>query len=357
MALLRGRSLPGFLSRGGRSLPGGDPCRGSFRPRWATTPAGGRSLPGDPLPGFLSTTVATLPRITHRSPAGVPFDQIRSPAGVPFDQVVRESSGCPPAGVPLDQGGDDSGDVARGVRASTIRCHFCALSHHSASSRPTDGGHEAGRSPQRLVLKCTRALSQTTPVALVGRIPFMMYDLRVPIRGPTFVIRPLVATSTSTDVALRYVLDTNVLSEPMRPVRDPEVIKRITQAHDTIATTSPVWHEIEIGRLRLPAGKRRRASSPTSPAAILAVLWWHMVRAASVWTWDVGEREIDLDTRPEALVPVLETILEGGLWNQFRKFPPDTLARLLPYLNVPSNTRRLIELWIDEAPARPKTRR
>ena len=75
-----------------------------------------------------------------------------------------------------------------------------------------------------------------------------------------FVIRPLVATSTWTDVALRYVLDTSVLSEPMRPVPDPEVIKRITQAHDTIATASPVWHEIEFGRLRLPAGKRRRAA-------------------------------------------------------------------------------------------------
>jgi hypothetical protein len=82
-----------------------------------------------------------------------------------------------------------------------------------------------------------------------------------------------------------------------------------------------------------------------------------MVRAVPVWTWDVGEREIDLDARPEALVPVLETILEGGLWNQFRKFPADTLVRLLPYLHVPSNTRRLIELWIDEAPARPQARR
>ena len=82
-----------------------------------------------------------------------------------------------------------------------------------------------------------------------------------------------------------------------------------------------------------------------------------MVRAVPVWTWDVGERPIDLDARPETLVPVLETILEGGLWNQFRKFPPDTLARLLPHLRVPANTRRLLELWIEEAPARTQKRR
>ena len=74
-----------------------------------------------------------------------------------------------------------------------------------------------------------------------------------------FEIHPPVANSIWRDVALRYLLDTNVLSEPMRPVPDPEVIQRIAQARDTIATASPVWHEIEFGRLQIPLGKRRRA--------------------------------------------------------------------------------------------------
>jgi hypothetical protein len=77
-----------------------------------------------------------------------------------------------------------------------------------------------------------------------------------------------------------------------------------------------------------------------------------VARRVRIWTWDVGAREIDLDAPVAELVPVLETILEGGLWNQFRKFPVDTLARLLPHLHVPRNTRRLVELWIQEAPAR-----
>jgi len=59
-------------------------------------------------------------------------------------------------------------------------------------------------------------------------------------------------------VALRYLLDTNVLSEPTRLHPDAEVMSRIIAAGDTIATAAPVWHEIEFGRLRLPAGKRRR---------------------------------------------------------------------------------------------------
>jgi tRNA(fMet)-specific endonuclease VapC len=85
----------------------------------------------------------------------------------------------------------------------------------------------------------------------------MIYE--VPIHGPTFEICPPVAISIWRDVALRYLLDTNVLSEPMRPAPDPEVIARIAEARDTIATTAPVWHEIELGRLLLPPGKRRRA--------------------------------------------------------------------------------------------------
>lgn len=76
-----------------------------------------------------------------------------------------------------------------------------------------------------------------------------------------------------------------------------------------------------------------------------------------IWTWDRGEREIDLaDT---ALVTqVLQTVLEGGLWKELRKFPPVAVERALPSLRIPSHTRRLLELWIEEAdteapPSRP----
>jgi hypothetical protein len=75
-------------------------------------------------------------------------------------------------------------------------------------------------------------------------------------------------------------------------------------------------------------------------------------RTARIWTWDVGSRDIDLDGDPRLLVPILETILEGGLWRQFRKFPPDAIARLLPHLQVPPHMRRLLEIWIEEGPRR-----
>jgi hypothetical protein len=77
-----------------------------------------------------------------------------------------------------------------------------------------------------------------------------------------------------------------------------------------------------------------------------------MSRTIDVWTWDRGLRPIDLDGPPNAIVPVLETVLTGGLWKEFRKFPCDTVERLLPELDLPPNIRRLVELWIEEAPAR-----
>jgi tRNA(fMet)-specific endonuclease VapC len=60
-------------------------------------------------------------------------------------------------------------------------------------------------------------------------------------------------------MGLRYLLDTNILSEPMRPAPDQGVLARLLEVGDTAATGAPAWHEIEYGRSRLPAGRRRRA--------------------------------------------------------------------------------------------------
>lgn len=54
-----------------------------------------------------------------------------------------------------------------------------------------------------------------------------------------------------------YLADTNVLSQAIRPVPHPEVMRRL-QAHDgQIATASVVWHELVFGCSRLPPSARR----------------------------------------------------------------------------------------------------
>ena len=73
-----------------------------------------------------------------------------------------------------------------------------------------------------------------------------------------------------------------------------------------------------------------------------------MGRRVRIWTWDRGNRLVDMDGPPEAVVPVLETVLNGASRREFKKFPLDTLERLLPRLDVPSNIRRFVEIWIEE---------
>ena len=73
-----------------------------------------------------------------------------------------------------------------------------------------------------------------------------------------------------------------------------------------------------------------------------------MARSVRIWTWDRGNRPVNMDGSPELLVPILETVLNGALWRELKKFPPDTLKRLLPRVDVAPNIRRLVEIWIEE---------
>ena len=56
---------------------------------------------------------------------------------------------------------------------------------------------------------------------------------------------------------LRFLLDTNVLSEPARPIPDPLVLQRIGRHRARIATAAPAFHELCFGVLLLPSGARR----------------------------------------------------------------------------------------------------
>ncbi len=57
----------------------------------------------------------------------------------------------------------------------------------------------------------------------------------------------------------RYLLDTNVLSEPLRPRPNRRVMDRLRRFEERIATASVVWHELLYGSFRLPDSGRRRA--------------------------------------------------------------------------------------------------
>jgi tRNA(fMet)-specific endonuclease VapC len=91
-------------------------------------------------------------------------------------------------------------------------------------------------------------------------------------------------------VSLAFLLDTNVVSEPMRAVPDRGVMDRLEKHDDEIAIGAPVWHELRFGVERLPPSRRRArfekflreavaASVPILPYDVEAAAWHAAERA------------------------------------------------------------------------------
>src|SRR5689334_16544578 len=58
-------------------------------------------------------------------------------------------------------------------------------------------------------------------------------------------------------MTLRFLLDTNVLSEALRPRPDPRVMEHLKNNERALCTTAIVWHELRYGAERLAPGARR----------------------------------------------------------------------------------------------------
>ncbi|MGL5082401.1 MAG: type II toxin-antitoxin system VapC family toxin [Microcoleaceae cyanobacterium] len=58
-------------------------------------------------------------------------------------------------------------------------------------------------------------------------------------------------------VSLRYLLDTNIISEPLRSDPNPQVISKLIQHSTEIAIAAVTWHELCYGYYRLPNSRRK----------------------------------------------------------------------------------------------------
>lgn len=58
---------------------------------------------------------------------------------------------------------------------------------------------------------------------------------------------------------LKYLLDTNIVSEPLRPKPRHDVLRKLRRHEEEIAISSVVWHELRFGVERLPPSRRRAA--------------------------------------------------------------------------------------------------
>jgi tRNA(fMet)-specific endonuclease VapC len=59
--------------------------------------------------------------------------------------------------------------------------------------------------------------------------------------------------------AVTWLLDTNVVSEAIRPQPNPSVMSNLKRYQGEMTIAAPVWHELRFGWLRLPEGQRRDA--------------------------------------------------------------------------------------------------
>lgn len=56
----------------------------------------------------------------------------------------------------------------------------------------------------------------------------------------------------------RYLLDTTVVSEPLRPRPSPALVSRLRKSEGECVISAPVWHELVYGSRLLPPGSGKR---------------------------------------------------------------------------------------------------
>ena len=89
---------------------------------------------------------------------------------------------------------------------------------------------------------------------------------------------------------IRYLLDTNVISEPARPDPSDRVVRRLETHDGEVALPSVAWHELIYGVWRMEEGQRReyladylnevvRPAMPIIPYDQAAARWHGKARA------------------------------------------------------------------------------
>jgi tRNA(fMet)-specific endonuclease VapC len=126
----------------------------------------------------------------------------------------------------------------------------------------------------------------------------------------------------------KYLLDTNVVSEPLRPKPAPKVLRQLRRHEGETAIPSVVWHELLFGCERLPSSRRREAIEQYLEQVVLAstpVLAYD--RAAAEWHARERARLVArgqtppfIDGQIAAIAQVNDLILITANKSDFRRF-------------------------------------
>ena len=80
-----------------------------------------------------------------------------------------------------------------------------------------------------------------------------------------------------------YLLDTNILAEPLRPAPDLAVLEKLKEYESQLAISAVVWHEMWFGCERLPKSVWR--------AAIERYLWEVIAPSMPIFPYDFRAAE------------------------------------------------------------------
>lgn len=129
-------------------------------------------------------------------------------------------------------------------------------------------------------------------------------------------------------MSLVYLLDTNVVSEPLRPAPNEYVLEQLRQHEAEIAIASVVWHELLYGASRLPTSAKRSAiedylndvvalAFPILPYDAQAALWHAAERARLV---SLGKTPSFADGQIAAIAQVNNLIIVTANTSDFSMF-------------------------------------
>lgn len=129
-------------------------------------------------------------------------------------------------------------------------------------------------------------------------------------------------------MTLKYLLDTNVVSEPLRPKPHRGVIRKLIRHEAEIAIPSVVWHELRFGAARLPISRRRDAITRYLDDVVNATMpildydraaaEWHALERARLTAR--GETPSFVDGQIAAIAQVNQLILVTFNHADFRRF-------------------------------------